>query len=336
MSTHQAVHLGTNLGRVTASYGDYDWMPQHQILSKRGAILLHGAGTPDQYCGISWSASVILAMRLASMGIPCIAAAMGSDGFANDTNLGYVTTAGGVLDAAVAASGIAGASDYVAGAWHLFGTSMGGGVAAMYAARNPTKVKSIQGMVPMASIIDLYERNPLGLFTTGIATPWARTTALVSITTVNGSANITGTFTAGQNGYKVVTNTGSAIGVPVGTTITYVDATHATLSANATASATVTVLLAQPLPVSGGANNADILAQAPAIATAAIPNRWFYDATTDPYIAPATVTALAAAAGGTAIARSGSGHSNATALLVNAYNGKTDGQDIGDYMLAAA
>lgn len=320
----------TGLSNVTAGGYDYVWMPR-VIKSKYGCVLLHGAAVPDQYTGVAWPHSNILAAKLAALGIPCIAGAMGGDTYANDAMMTSIDAARTYLAAQVAAVGAPGSSLFSATKLHIRGLSMGGGAGARFAALNVGKIASLQGVIPMASVIDIYQRNPTGAFSAGIATAWARTApaSMANFVTTSGSTAVTGTFIVGQEGYQV-----TAPGVAQGTTIHYVDATHGTLSANASASATVTAVLLQPLPTSGSPN-ADIIGLAPAIATAHIANRWFYDNTSDPYILPATVVALATAAGGTAIQVNGSGHTDATEGLANAYNGGADGSDEAAFMFAA-
>lgn len=299
---------------------------------KYPVILAHGAGTPDQYAGVGWPASVNLAAVLARAGIPVIAPALGGDLYANDTAMARIDAA---LTYVAAQTGSSSAKA------HLLGTSMGGGTIYRYAALNPTKVASCSGVVPMASPSSLHKSNVGGTITTGfaslIAAAWGTAYSTFTVTLTNGQTSVTatvGTFTAGQSGYYAVKNTGSNQAldttIPIGTTFTFASTTTGTLSAPFTGTTGSYVIgLAQPLPA-----GADIISQAGAIASAGIPNRCFYS-TIDPYILTTDVTALCTAAAGTAIAiDSTAGHSNGTFAEVGTYNGGSGFSDLLAWLLA--
>jgi hypothetical protein len=162
----------------------------------------------------------------------------------------------------------------------------------------------------------------------------------VTTSATNGSSalTVTGAFTATQDGWYIVNPAGGYFtGMPQRARLTYVDATHATLTTTARAATNATstwnnvsMLLAPPLPA-----GADLATLAAAIKTAALKFRYFYDATADPIIDPTTVTALMTAAGGTAVPINGGGHTNATAASVLAYNGGSYGDDVLSYLLTA-
>jgi pimeloyl-ACP methyl ester carboxylesterase len=209
----------------------------------------------------------------------------------------------------------------------LIGGSMGGLTVLRYAILNPTKVAAVVGVIPLTDL-KLFYRTNVGSADAGststayqIAVAWGVTVprAFSDLVTTNGSTAIssaTAAFTAGDNG-KVLW---AAAGVPVGTTITYVDATHATLSTPATATTSGTkagILTALP-------SGADIQSLA---ASLTVPTKLYYSSA-DTIVFPSQQTAFAAAANGGAgvpIVNVGpNGHSEQTILDTVNYSGTKD------------
>lgn len=316
----------TRLGNVGAGEYDQLWIPETiRGASKYGVVLLHGASAAGVTTGFDWEnnawpATSQLAAVLARAGIPCVAAHMGGNHYANDTAMGKITTAISYLSTATGCS---------ASKAHLIGLSMGGGAAIRYAGLNPSKVASITSIVGTASLDRAHRENngvaiPSG-FTQGIATAWGLTNRTVTDAAVtNGSAVMTSTaadFTGADVG-RVVARGVSQTAIPLGTTILSVEAENSvTLSANATATASgQTVCISAPLPMSGSPS-ADLIGDfAPVIDSNNIDTVLGY-ATNDPFVLQADVLSLATACGGTALSLGATGHANAAAAAFAADSG---------------
>lgn len=326
--------------RVAGEYTHTFYPHVQRPTSKYPVLLLPAASTPTIFVGASaWPHAQQLASVLASgsaassgQGMPCQSHYLAGNSFANDTAMSRITS---MLSDISTQTGCSSAKA------HLVGISMGGGAALRYAALNPTKVASLNLIVPMASLLNLYKQNPSNAMTTLIATAWGLTATTMTVTCTNGSANLVatvGSFTSAMQtqSWIVVKNTGTGniqtgidTTIPTGTVIqTFTDATHATMSAAFTGTTgSYTIIVAQPLPTSGSPN-ADLAALAPSIA--GIPTRLFYS-TVDPYIQVADVTAIKNAIGSSATAiaiDSTSGHTDGTVNEVAAYNSGSNFSDL--------
>lgn len=305
-------------------------------------IFLHGAGLNDMIvANAGWPAGALLGRALRRAGIATAQILAGGTSMANDTAMSRITTARATLATRTGCSSAKA---------HLVGISMGAAVALRYAALNPTKVASINALVPATNLLNLQQRNPgstlnaagfAGLVATawGLGARYITDGSIVSGTNVLTSA--TG-FTTADNGRLVITNTAAATAggysapkVPYGTTLSGIAGTPTTaaMSNNATATASgLAVALSDPLPTT--TPNADLLALAPAIAAASIPVRFFYS-TVDAFIDPADVEAMRAAVGGTKVAIDSTyGHANGSLAQWAAYNSGAAFSDLIDYLKA--
>lgn len=318
--------LKTATGRVQSGEVDHLWLPSRpSSSSKLGVVLMHGANTPDNYSGnTGWPSGMRLAAALANAGMPVCSPYEAIDTYGNDATMTRMTSAISALSSAAGCS---------AAKCVVVGMSMGGGAVTRFAALNPSKVGALVGVIPMASIIRLHQQT-LG-FTQAIAGATAWNTAYRKVTdgvTTAASPNVSSAsaaFTAADVGRLLISPN-----VPYGTVINSQAGTTAVLSANATAAGTgQSFEIAAKLPT--GTPSADLLALAPAIATAGVPSRFFYS-TADQYITPSDVTALAAAAGGTAVAIDNTyGHADGTLNLVSSYNGGSEFSDLVNFLRAA-
>lgn len=157
--------LSYSSGRIRAAQADYLYTPMEiRGADKYGVMALHGATAPDNFAIASrWKSSKIVG-HIAHAGIPVVAGYMSGDSFANDLSMTDMTNALTLLDN----SGCS--VDKV----HLFGISMGGTLAIRWAAQNPSKVASIQGVIPATSIDRIYQQNPAGL-RTAVGNAWGVT-----------------------------------------------------------------------------------------------------------------------------------------------------------------
>lgn len=268
---------------VVAS-SDYTRFYPTSSRGKRGVILFHGAGNPNEFEDPAAQLhSVILALRLAGEGIPCIAGAFGGDTWANDTSL---TQTGGAF---TALQGMGAAADSFIGV----GVSMGHANLLRYAIANPTKVAAGVGIIPLVDLTGFYSGNTHG-FQTAIASAWG-VSRTDTCGTTNGSGTVTdGSITSGDVGKAVI-----GAGIPAGATVgTVTPGVSFTLAGGQTATATsvsVALTLCGSLPAT-----ADLLTNATALAGK--PWRLGYS-TGDTYITPSSVTSLVATIGATATAQ---------------------------------
>lgn len=280
------------------------WTPSKiRGANKYGVVLLHGANTSAQYCGIGSLRATELAARLALVGIPCVAGFMDPySGVATGDNWGGPDLLP-VIDNAIAyMAAQTGCSSAKA---HLIGTSMGAAGTVHYAETYPAKVASAIGMIPLVNLRGFYNANVIAA-SAAIAARWGVTaprTATDGVT--NGTTTVTSAtmaFVAGDVG-KVL----QGAGIPVGATILSQTGTACVISSAATASATgVTIKVLTALPAAS-----NFLGNAAAMS--AIPSKWYYSAS-DAYIVPGDVTAFATAVGGTAVSADPGafGHTDAT------------------------
>jgi hypothetical protein len=132
---------------------------------KRGVILFHGLGNPNEYLdSANQPASVQLAYRIASEGIPCIAGAFSGDTWGNDQSKTDTANAFTALQAMGAA----------ADAFIGFGVSMGHANLLRYAIDNPTKVAAGIGAIPIIDLVGVYNNN-IHSSQASIATAWGVT-----------------------------------------------------------------------------------------------------------------------------------------------------------------
>lgn len=152
-------------GRIRAANTDQLFTPfTIRGASKFGVMALHGATAPDNFAlGSRWQSSKIIS-HVAHAGIPVVSGQMSGDSFANDNAMTDMTNALPLLAQA-------GCSTTKV---HLIGMSMGCLLAIRWAGLNPTKVASIQGVIPATSIDRLYQTNAGGL-RASIGTAWGVT-----------------------------------------------------------------------------------------------------------------------------------------------------------------
>jgi pimeloyl-ACP methyl ester carboxylesterase len=320
------------------------WKPGNpRALTKRPVVICHSAGSVDDGAGVALPHFTQLASVLArgsaataGQGMPIIGGYMtGKFPFGNDASVGRIET----MRVQIGASSGADASKVA-----LLPVSMGAGAAFRYAAANPTKVSSINAIIPMSSLLNFYKSNfggsisVAGVNAMSIAAAWGLSYTVLTVTATNGSPNLVataGAFTAPMAPtYLVIKNTGNRQAIdstiPIGTTLaTFTDATHAIMSAPFTGvTGSYQIAVAQPLPTGVPATTADLLALGPAIAAAGIPTRLFYS-TVDQYVDPADTIALAAGCGGTAIPIDTTlGHVDGTIAQLATYNGGTAFSDL--------
>lgn len=323
--------LSYQTGNIRAGNDEIICTPgaQRRPNTKYPAILAHGSGGS----AASWTyvlnfGSQPLAADLALWGgIPWIACDNSFQAWGNDASMTDLDNQVNLLSSKFGTP----ANKVV-----LVGGSMGGLAVLRYAILNPTKVAAVVGLIPLTDL-KLFYRSNVGSADAGvnstawqIATAWGVTIpqAITDLVVTNGSTTVTSAtagFTSGING-KVLW---AATGVPVGTTLTYVDATHATLSTPATASASgVKAGILTALP-----SGADIQSLA---ASLTVPTKFYYSPA-DTIVFPAQQLAFAAAANGGAgvpIVNVGpNGHSEQTILDSVNYSG-TRASDIISFLQA--
>lgn len=306
--------LISGAGNVFSGEKDYLYLPDvPRGASKYGVLLIHGAATPDMFAGTSWPGCDAIGARLASEGIPALAAEAGGDTFGNATGMSRMTAMASYL------SSVSGCST---SKYHLIGASMGAMMAYTWAAANPTKTASIVGLIPGARLDKLLRGTTPGGYTTGfmasIAAAWGLTARTIADLAYVDSTHVSAaSFTSADIGR----NLGST-NVADGTTILSVAGTTAQLSAAVTGSgwSAQSAIVTDVLP-SGGL----VINNVGPVQSAAIPNKIFYS-TVDPYIFTADAQALATAAGGQSIAIDSTyGHANGTVVSFDTYS-PTSGQ----------
>lgn len=143
-------------GRIPAAGAEVDtvWTPRTPRAGKCGVVLLHGQSNPKQFMDSSQVASVRLAAALAGSGIPCIAAEMRGNSWANNNGMTDVETAGSLLQAAFPSL----RTDQVC----LVGISMGAALAARYSQLHPGSVAAVVGIIPAYDPKAVYINNDVG------------------------------------------------------------------------------------------------------------------------------------------------------------------------------
>jgi hypothetical protein len=233
---------------ATLDAGEYAWWWTPRTgrgATKYPMLALHGAGflTGDNFAApTGWPDAADLVRAVArgsaqtgNKGIPVASHYLNGDKYANDTVMSRID---------LMRTSIATRTGCSSTKVNLFGISMGGGAAVRYAALNPSKVASINVIIPMMSIINLRNSNMgagslIGGFANVITAAWGATYSTgYTVTLTNGSTAVTataGTFTSGQTGYAVIKNTAirqsADTTVPFGTTFTFATSTTGTLSA---------------------------------------------------------------------------------------------------------
>lgn len=303
--------LSSMKSRVQSTETDQMWFPSNpRGASKYPVVLCHGANTPTAFAHPTWANLARMGAALANAGIPCVAPSDGLDRYMNDTEMSRVDACAAALNTALAARGFACSTTKII----PIGFSMGGGTAGRYASLNPTKVAAIAAIIPMANLIRNYRTDTPASIRASAATAWALAAPKTTTATCSWSTGTPNTITI-VSGQIVSGDIGREIyhaSFPLGTKVTAVVTTTVTVDGTgATANgSTQAVSVMDVMPTSSP--NADLIALAPAIASAGIPNRWYY-VTDDPYITSSDVTALATAAGGTATAlTTGTGHADGT------------------------
>lgn len=146
----------SRLGRIPAAGTEVDtvWTPRTPRVGKCGVVLLHGQSSPKQYMDSAQIASVRLAAALAGSGIPCIAAEMRGNSWANANGMADLELAGSKLQAEFPAI----RTDKVC----LVGISMGAALAARYSQLHPAAVAAVVGVIPAYDPKAIYINNDAG------------------------------------------------------------------------------------------------------------------------------------------------------------------------------
>lgn len=148
---------------VVAAEDDYLFLPKRgQTVRKTGVILLHGAGSPDQFAGHARWGSHTLGPALADAGYACVAGTMAGDAYGNDTAMARVTSYGDWLETQ---------APVLPDKYVLIGTSMGGYTAMRWAIANIAKVKALGLVLPLCDIVGAYNAN-IGGLQAAIAGAW--------------------------------------------------------------------------------------------------------------------------------------------------------------------
>ena len=133
-SAHSAI------GRVVAGEVDTIFAPRTPRPNKYGVVLLHGQSNPRGFIDTAQLSASRLAAALASSGIPCIAAEMHGNSWANDQAMTDIDSARAVLQAAYPAM----RTDKIC----LVAASMGGSLGARYSQLYPASVAAFVGIIP--------------------------------------------------------------------------------------------------------------------------------------------------------------------------------------------
>lgn len=148
---------------VAATENDYLFLPKAgQPVRSTGVILLHGAGSPDQYADHAKWGSHSLGPALADAGYACVAGHMANDAMGNDTAMARVTAYGDWMETQ---------APVVPNKYILVGTSMGGYTALRWAINNTAKTKALALILPLADIVGAYTAN-IGGLQASIAAAW--------------------------------------------------------------------------------------------------------------------------------------------------------------------
>lgn len=333
MTTKLAFGWQVGIGNVQSGTYDYLGRPQKLKSSSQYSVgILHGASSTSDWeaTGVGWPHINKLRRILQNKGIPVWGAYMGGNYFGNAA----ACNAGGYID--VGRTWAAAQTGCSAAKVHLIGISMGAGAALRMAGINPGLVASVNGIVPAVSTQHLYTDNPNNVLTNGFPQLIAGglglgyRTITDGVTHGNNLLDSASGFTSVDVGRQITRPYNATGGIPANTTILSLNnANEAVMSQPATASASgLSLGLGDPLPMAGTAGYDLIGVHAPILKTNNVPNRWYYS-DADPYIYPADVQAAASAAGGTAIKVSTStGHTDATAALVDTWNSGTDFADL--------
>lgn len=147
--------VSTRVGNVRSGETDSLFTPiKKRPAGKYGVVLLHGSGAPQQYTAVQSWASVALAARIASAGIPCVSATMSGQAFGNDNAMTDITSAIDYMGAQLGTP---------TSKVHLIGISMGAYTGLRYAVNNTAKVASFTGIIPLCDLNYIYQNNIAGL-----------------------------------------------------------------------------------------------------------------------------------------------------------------------------
>lgn len=299
------------VGNIKAGNYDLIGMPgtQRRPTTRYPAVLIHGSGgTAASFAyALNYGSNALAANLALTGGIPWMASDNDLQAWGNDAAMADIDTQIGYLSSHLGTP---------AGKAVLVGGSMGGLTALRYAILNPRKVGAVIGIIPLTDLKYFYNANQYGTAAEiatawGVAAPRTFTDLVTNSTTTVTSA--TAAFTPADNG----TVLSSWLNIPTGTTMTYVNATTATLSAAAWTTATgLTGSVLANLPPS-----ADIMASA---GNLTVPTKLYYS-NTDGIVFPARQVAFAAAANhgaGVPLLMVGpNGHSEQTIYDAQQYNG---------------
>lgn len=156
--------LNITTGKIKAGQYEYLWVP-NRITSDTGLVLCHGSGQPYEYALLTNSGSTQIPAWAAWSGIPCVAAEMDDQAWANDSAMADVDAA---ISYMASTTGVR--SDRVL----ILGASMGGATAIRYTLNNPSKVAACVGIIPLTNLVGFYNNN-VGGAQPQIATAWGVT-----------------------------------------------------------------------------------------------------------------------------------------------------------------
>lgn len=149
--------LSTRSSRIRANEVDFIYLPNKVKPGSHPFFHFHGANSAYGFGYGSSYAEGMLGAVLATNGIVCIGGAMGGNTFGNNLSQTLIDSMFTV------ASGITGVDASKA---HMAGASMGNAPQFRYAANNPTKVKSLLGLIPYSDPVAVRNENRRGLKTT--------------------------------------------------------------------------------------------------------------------------------------------------------------------------
>lgn len=144
----------SRVSRVVVGEVDTVWFPRYARVDTYGVILLHGQSNPQAFISSNQEASVRLAGAIASQGIPCVAAEMHGDSWANDSSMTDIDNARTLLSSLFPSM----KTDKIC----LIGGSMGAALGTRYSQLNPDEVAAFVGIIPAYDPKTIYVNNDVG------------------------------------------------------------------------------------------------------------------------------------------------------------------------------
>lgn len=144
----------TRLSRVVTGERDTVWYPRTPRHGKCGIILFHGQSNPNMFKDTTQLASVRLADTLASVGVPCIAAEMRGNAWANNQAISEVPAYFNLLKADFPNMRT---DKYIA-----LGISMGAAFVARLTQNTPNSVAAAVGIIPAYDPLAIYNYGNVG------------------------------------------------------------------------------------------------------------------------------------------------------------------------------